>query len=101
MEETNYLYQLGKKKSFRLLVLALLIFLFSGCKSSKKTDPIFKVLDNKKTGLDFVNKLTPTLQFNMFTYMYFYNGGGVGAGDFNNDGLIDLLDPISNKIKFT
>src|SRR5215203_1604106 len=91
MEETNYLYQLGKKKSFRLLVLALLIFLFSGCKSSKKTDPIFEVLDNKKTGLDFVNKLTPTLQFNMFSYMYFYNGGGVGAGDFNNDGLIDLF----------
>ena len=27
----------------------------------------------------------------MFKYMYFYNGGGVGAGDFNNDGLIDLF----------
>lgn len=27
----------------------------------------------------------------MFTYMYFYNGAGVGAGDFNQDGLIDLF----------
>ncbi len=27
----------------------------------------------------------------MLKYMYFYNGAGVGAGDFNNDGLIDLF----------
>ena len=27
----------------------------------------------------------------MFKYMYFYNGAGVGAGDFNNDGIIDLF----------
>jgi enediyne biosynthesis protein E4 len=27
----------------------------------------------------------------MFKYMYFYNGAGVGAGDFNNDGLTDLF----------
>jgi hypothetical protein len=23
--------------------------------------------------------------------MYFYNGAGIGAGDFNNDGRIDLF----------
>jgi len=49
------------------------------------------VLDHNKTGLDFTNKLTPTKEFNVFKYMYFYNGAGVGAGDFNNDGLIDLF----------
>jgi hypothetical protein len=27
----------------------------------------------------------------MFKYMYFYNGAGVGAGDFNNDGKVDLF----------
>ena len=49
------------------------------------------MLDHNKTGLNFNNKLTPTAEFNMFKYMYFYNGAGIGAGDFNNDGLIDLF----------
>ena len=69
----------------------LLVFLLAGCKSKTKELPLFQVLDSKRTGLDFNNKLTPTPEFNMFKYMYFYNGGGIGAGDFNNDGFIDLF----------
>ena len=53
--------------------------------------PIFKVLDHQSTGLNFSNTLHPTRAFNVFDYMYFYNGGGIGAGDFNNDGRIDLF----------
>jgi hypothetical protein len=60
---------------------------------NENIDPnaIFETLDSKTTGIDFTIKLTPTAQFNMFKYMYFYNGAGVGAGDFNNDGLIDIF----------
>ncbi len=65
--------------------------MIAGCNSSTKISPLFETLDSKRTGLDFTNKLTPTSAFNMFKYMYFYNGAGVGAGDFNNDGLIDLF----------
>ena len=62
------------------------------CKPAAVNLPaMFEVLDSSKTGLVFSNKLKPTQEFNMFRYMYFYNGGGVGAGDFNNDGLIDLF----------
>jgi hypothetical protein len=52
---------------------------------------MFDVLDESKTGIHFSNKLTPTKEFNLFHYMYFYNGAGIGAGDFNNDGKIDLF----------
>jgi hypothetical protein len=58
---------------------------------AEKGQPLFEVLDRTRTGLDFNNKLTPTPEFNVFKYMYYYNGGGVGAGDFNNDGRIDLF----------
>ena len=63
----------------------------NGCHSRNTEQPVFEVLDAAATGLDFNNKLTPTPEFNMFKYMYFYNGAGIGAGDFNNDGLIDLF----------
>jgi hypothetical protein len=68
------------------------ILLFAACHTAVvKENALFQVLDSSQTGLLFSNKLTPTPEFNMFKYMYFYNGGGVGAGDFNNDGLIDLF----------
>lgn len=74
-----------------LFFLSFFCCLLAGCKSRPETAPLFVALGSERTGLDFVNKLTPTAQFNMFHYMYFYNGGGIGAGDFNNDGLIDLF----------
>lgn len=68
--------------------LAILLY---GCKTEKKATPLFDVLDSKRTGLDFSNDLSYSKEFNLFKYIYFYNGSGVGAGDFNNDGLIDLF----------
>ena len=68
----------------------LIVILFS-CNEKKKENILFDVLNSKKTGLDFTNKLTYTQDLNLFKYMYFYNGAGVAAGDFNNDGLIDLF----------
>ncbi len=77
---------------FQNRIFILLCLLSIASCSRKVKDPVmFRVLDHTKTGLDFTNKLTPTKEFNVFKYMYFYNGAGVGAGDFNNDGLIDLF----------
>ena len=68
------------------------LILFCSCTEKKSLQsPLFKTLESNTTGIYFSNKLTPTKQFNLFSYMYYYNGAGVGAGDFNNDGLIDLF----------
>ncbi len=40
--------------------------------------------------MGFVNRVKETPQLNIIDYLYFYNGGGVSAGDVNNDGLTDL-----------
>ncbi len=70
----------------------LLGLLLTGCmQEEKEKNYIFEVLDEKHTGLDFANQLKATPAFNMLKYMYFYNGAGLGAGDFNNDGLVDLF----------
>jgi enediyne biosynthesis protein E4 len=68
------------------------MLLLMGCSNKKDQPPaLFQALDSKRTGLDFSNNLTASPDFNMLKYMYFYNGAGVGTGDFNNDGLPDLF----------
>ena len=78
------------------LILALALIL--GCKQQAATVAggteaqfSFEVLTASRTGLQFANTLQPTAQFNMFNYMYFYNGSGVGVADVNNDGLPDVF----------
>jgi enediyne biosynthesis protein E4 len=76
------------------LATLIVLFILPGCQSSTQIHPehpLFRVLEKEKTGLDFTNQLHPNPSFNVFNYMYFYNGGGIGAGDFNNDGKIDLF----------
>lgn len=50
----------------------------------------FQLLEKAQTGLEFQNVLKQSVEFNVFAYMYFFNGGGVAAGDVNQDGRVDL-----------
>lgn len=81
----------GKFLSHCILFLCTTVFLFSCTQKKQLQSPIFETLDSKTTGIDFANNLKPTPQFNLFSYMYYYNGAGIGSGDFNNDGLVDLF----------
>ena len=81
-----------KENRFHIFFVFAIAIFFSSCQTKKKVDhPAFVVQDSNRTGLNFSNNLSYTPEFNLFKYMYFYNGSGVGAGDFNNDGKIDLF----------
>lgn len=53
--------------------------------------PVFRQLPSSRTGVTFRNVVQENIN-NYFDYFaYVYNGGGVGIGDINNDGLPDLF----------
>ena len=68
-------------------IILVLIFL-AGC---TKDDTLFQKIDADDSGIQFINKITPNDSLNAFTFTNFYNGGGVGVGDFNHDSLPDLF----------
>lgn len=70
--------------------LFLLVLILSCSKSSDK-NTLFQLLPSKKTGIDFINRITTSDSVNLLTYEYLYNGGGVGVGHLNKDSLPDLI----------
>ncbi len=88
------------------LILFSCCILFSCTKSKVSSSqnslpPLFNRLDASETNLTFSNDLEVTTDFNIFNYMYFYNGGGLAAADLNNDGLVDLFfggNIVANKL---
>ncbi len=52
---------------------------------------MFELLPPDCTGIDFANNLAEGDSLNILNYVYYYNGGGVGIADFNNDGLEDIF----------
>src|SRR4030095_5561366 len=76
----------------RMRLFYLFIFLLTSTSTfaQELLQPLFKLVPNKETGINFANIIRESSELNIITYEYLYNGGGVGLGDFNNDGLIDI-----------
>jgi hypothetical protein len=79
---------------WRLYIASL--FILSGCASGEtetshpSATALFKRLDAATTGINFQNTLSASEDFDVFRYRNYYNGGGVGIADINNDGLADV-----------
>ena len=72
-----------------LLCLPILLLALSAlAQTPRKT--LFKPVPSAESGVNFTNMLRESPVLNIITYEYYYNGGGIGLGDFNNDGLIDI-----------
>ncbi|MEY3321945.1 MAG: hypothetical protein RLZZ417_1528 [Bacteroidota bacterium] len=80
-----------KNYSLQSLLFFPLLLGVIGCSSEKdRSNPLFKEIKANESGINFENKLSFDATFNIYTYRNYYNGGGVGLGDVNNDGLIDI-----------
>ena len=67
----------------------------------KKQNTLFSLKDPDDTGIHFNNLVTETDSFNILSYEYIYNGGGVGIADFNNDQKQDIFftgNQVPNKL---
>ena len=78
-------------KNLHFLLLFLVVNLFSCTTSPKKEGLYFSILPASETGINFKNTIVENDSTNMFVNEYTYMGGGVGIGDFNNDGLEDIF----------
>lgn len=61
----------------------------------------FDTISSDHSGIHFNNKIQETDSVNVLDQENVYNGGGVGIGDFNNDGLQDIYftgNLVSNKL---
>lgn len=71
----------------KLLFYPFLLLFTVAC---QKKETLFEKVPSSQTNVTFKNALSESPEFNVIKYGYFYNGGGVAAGDFNNDGRTDL-----------
>ncbi|MEO6456060.1 MAG: CRTAC1 family protein, partial [Ginsengibacter sp.] len=83
----------SKSISLNAILFCIAVLFFCSCHSkiNNKAETLFKLVNADSSGIHFSNNISTTDTFNLFTFEYIYNGGGVGIGDFNNDGLQDIL----------
>ena len=76
---------------FRNTVLLLLVnIFFLGCNTNSKLQ-LFEYVNSSHSNITFSNTIINNDSINNIDCLNCYNGGGVGIGDFNNDGLSDIV----------
>src|SRR5688572_10164592 len=91
--------------------ILVILLTMTGCKEKQEAvivesptaaiSPVFKKLPSAQTGVTFANKVDENINTFFDVFAYVYNGGGVGIGDINNDGLSDIYftgNEVPNKL---
>ena len=73
-----------------IILISFLTLLLTGCTQPEKQAILFRDHSPESSGIAFNNELSSTPELNILNYIYFYNGAGVAAADFNGDGWQDL-----------
>jgi len=85
---------------YKNIILLLVIALFFGCNTNKKKH-LFEYVDSSRSKIKFSNNIIENDSINPSDCLNCFNGGGVGIGDFNNDGLSDIVfsgNQVSSKL---
>ena len=77
--------QFKKQLIFTCIVLAIV-----SCKRNAKENQ-FSYVSSSRSNITFKNTIKENDSLNVISFQYVYNGGGVGIGDFNNDGFSDVV----------
>jgi enediyne biosynthesis protein E4 len=88
-------------KPFQLTAICFLLFAIANSCKTKKGNSLFSKLDPSESGIHFNNDIHDTDSTNSMINEFGYMGGGVGIGDFNNDGFKDIVftaNQVSSKI---
>ncbi|WP_091410312.1 VCBS repeat-containing protein [Aquimarina amphilecti] len=83
------------------IIHIVLILLFFGCKKQQSEDFLFTLVRPSHSAITFQNTIIENDTINVIDFQYCYNGGGVGIGDFNDDGLSDIIftgNQVSSKL---
>tara|TARA_B100000614_G_scaffold262680_1_gene297627 strand:- start:1297 stop:4632 length:3336 start_codon:yes stop_codon:yes gene_type:complete len=73
-------------KSFFILIVSIIIL---GC--DNHSENLFVKIDSSTSNVNFNNQIIETDTLNILNEEYVFNGGGVAAADYNNDGKTDLF----------
>ncbi|HEY8970877.1 MAG TPA: VCBS repeat-containing protein, partial [Puia sp.] len=80
----------GRSSFGALFCMGMGVLLLSACTHPKK-DTLFTQLSSDQSGIHFSNQVNDVDSGTSFINEFGYMGGGVGIGDFNNDGLKDIF----------